>query len=440
MFCVVQLYSNLNRYKCGFKCGFKMALSDSKLKGMLKGHTDTKPRKVADGEGLSVLWRASGKVSFVYRYRIHGKAKNVTLGEYNGEVTGLTLKNARTKAQQCKSWRSEGHDPAIQLKVVKDEKLKPMTVADALDYWLVKYADEKRVNAQKHNQQFQKWIIPHIGNLPIKDISKHHWIDCFETRAKKYPVAAGYVLRNVQQALKFCGKRGFEVNRDIFDLDNESIGACKQAKRARRLVDDSGWDEFTELVKWIDEGKMQPYYRHLLTLLISFGCRTQELRLSKVGEWDLDKMLWIVPAEHNKTRLKDQAKGESGEIMRPVPTALKPFIESLVHNTPNDYLLGQLKQSPAVSAWGGSVWKQLGHKNKWRLHDLRRTVATGLNDLGIAPHVVEALLGHSIQGVAGIYNRSQYLPEKLKALELWQERLALLRGNTENVVMLGRAV
>ena len=102
-------------------------------------------------------------------------------------------------------------------------------------------------------------------------------------------------------------------------------------------------------------------------------------------------------------------------------------------------MLGQLKSSESVSVYGGKIWEKLKHEKKWTLHDLRRTVATGLNDLGIAPHVVGALLGHSIQGVAGIYNRSQYLPEKLKALELWQERLALLRGNTENVVMLGRA-
>lgn len=415
-----------------------MALSDSKLKGMLKGHSDTKPRKLADGEGLSVLWRASGKVTFVYRYRIEGKAKNVSLGEYNGHETGLTLKNARAKAQQCKTWLNEGHDPAIQLKVVKDERLKALTVADALNYWLEKYAEKKRVNASKHKQQFDKWIIPHVGNLPIKDIVKPHWLTCFEVRASQYPVAAGYVLRNVQQALKYCLKRGYEVNRDIFELDYETIGASKQAKRSRRLVDDAGWSEFTDVVQWLEQGDMPPYYRNLVILLISFGCRTQEVRLSKVSEWDLDNMLWTVPAEHNKTRDKDQAKGESGEIMRPIPEVLKPFIQSLIENSSNEYLLGELKQPPAVSAWGGKIWRRLDHKNKWRLHDLRRTVATGLNDLGVAPHVVEALLGHSIQGVAGIYNRSQYLPEKLKALELWQDRLALLRGDMQNVVMLGR--
>lgn len=414
-----------------------MALSDSKLKGMLKGHSDTKPRKVADGEGLTVLWRSSGKVTFVYRYRIHGTPKNVSLGEYNGEETGLTLKNARTKAQQCKGWLNEGHDPAIQLKIVKDERLKPMTVSDALSYWLEKYANEKRVNADTHRQQFNKWIVPHIGDLPINGISKHHWLSCFEIRAKKYPVAAGYVLRNVQQALKFCIKRGFEVNRDVFDLDHEAIGAKKQAKRSRRLVDDASWDEFTQLVRWVDEGKMLPYYRNLLMLLISFGCRTQELRLSTLGEWDLNRMIWTVPPEHNKTSDKDQKKGESGEIMRPIPQTIKPFIESLIASSPNEFLLGELKRAPAVSGWGGKVWQQLGHQNQWNLHDIRRTVATGLNDLGVAPHVVEALLGHSIQGVAGIYNRSQYLPEKLKALELWQDRLALLRTEQANVVILG---
>lgn len=60
--------------------------------------------------------------------------------------------------------------------------------------------------------------------------------------------------------------------------------------------------------------------------------------------------------------------------------------------------------------------------------------------MGIAPHVVESLLGHSIQGVAGIYNRSQYLPEKLDALNKWQDRLELLRSDLDNVVVLGRGI
>lgn len=68
---------------------------------------------------------------------------------------------------------------------------------------------------------------------------------------------------------------------------------------------------------------------------------------------------------------------------------------------------------------GSNIWKRLDHDEKWTLHDLRRTLATRLNDLGILPHVVEHLLGHTISGVEGIYNRSQYMNEKRAALDLW---------------------
>ncbi|CBJ79849.1 Integrase (fragment) [Xenorhabdus bovienii SS-2004] len=70
------------------------------------------------------------------------------------------------------------------------------------------------------------------------------------------------------------------------------------------------------------------------------------------------------------------------------------------------------------------------------MHDLRRTFSTKLNELGVAPHVVEQLLGHALPGIMAIYNKSQYLPEKLDALNKWCERLDVLAGNYENVVIL----
>ncbi|MCZ4337372.1 tyrosine-type recombinase/integrase [Shewanella colwelliana] len=65
------------------------------------------------------------------------------------------------------------------------------------------------------------------------------------------------------------------------------------------------------------------------------------------------------------------------------------------------------------------MWEKLQHEKKWTLHDLRRTLATRLNDLGIPPHVVEHLLEHSVSGVAGIYNRGHYINEKKVALDKW---------------------
>ena len=63
----------------------------------------------------------------------------------------------------------------------------------------------------------------------------------------------------------------------------------------------------------------------------------------------------------------------------------------------------------------------------WTLHDLRRSAATGMARLGVAPHVVERILNHAsgtFAGVAGVYNRFEYLPEMRRALALWAEHVA----------------
>jgi integrase len=75
----------------------------------------------------------------------------------------------------------------------------------------------------------------------------------------------------------------------------------------------------------------------------------------------------------------------------------------------------------------------------WRLHDLRRTCATGMAGIGIQPHVVEAVLNHvsgAKAGVAGTYNQYAYLPEKTAALERWSSHVeALVTGKPMNNVV-----
>jgi integrase len=75
----------------------------------------------------------------------------------------------------------------------------------------------------------------------------------------------------------------------------------------------------------------------------------------------------------------------------------------------------------------------------WRLHDLRRTVATKMADIGIEPHVIEQILNHQSghrAGIAGVYNRSPYAAAAKAALERWAARVeALAAGRPDNVVV-----
>jgi len=62
----------------------------------------------------------------------------------------------------------------------------------------------------------------------------------------------------------------------------------------------------------------------------------------------------------------------------------------------------------------------------WRLHDVRRSVSTGMGDIGVLPHIVEAVLNHisgSKASVAGVYNKAKYNPEKRVALQAWADHV-----------------
>lgn len=72
---------------------------------------------------------------------------------------------------------------------------------------------------------------------------------------------------------------------------------------------------------------------------------------------------------------------------------------------------------------GLTVWRRLNHNTKWSWHDLRRSFVTHLNEAGIAPHVVEQILGHTLPGVMAHYVHTNRVPEQKIALELWQQIL-----------------
>ncbi len=396
-------------------------LTDTQLKSLL-GKSQDRQLTIADGLGLSARISKKGGISWLFRFRFRGESNPnwVTLGKY----PDMTLKQARIERDKCREWVAQGIDPRIERKVPASQRqMEALSVKGALDFWLKEYASTKRANADKHEMQFKTWVYGKIGSFPITKVTKEHWVECLEERAKVYPVAAGYVLQNVQQALKFCQKKGYQIDSGVFDLDIDSIGAKRQRKKNRTLIEEDSWSEFLDLISWLNEGRMLPYYRHMIILLIVFGARTQELRLSKTSEWNLETMVWTVPPENNKTSKKEVERGYSGEIKRPIPPELLPLITYLIENSKNGLLLGESKAPEAVSGYGGGIWKKLDHATKWSLHDLRRTVATGMSDLEIDPYIVEAMLGHSLGGVQGIYNRSHYLSKKQKALDIWIDKL-----------------
>lgn len=396
-------------------------LSDKKLKALQSVEREA-PAMFADGEGLSVKASKLGQLSWVFSYRLGGrgsKLERLTLGRY----PDMSLKLAREKREQCRQWLAGGLDPKTEIELSTEETLKPVTVKDALEYWLVNYARRKRSDEELVRAQLRKHIYPRLGRYPLTRCETRHWVACFDEINQTKPMTAGRMFQISKQALRFCKVRRYASSDALAILTIQDVG--QPSGQRDRVLSDS---ELADVWRCTYSEDQQPYYSRLLKLLVLFGARTMEVRLSRWTEWDFTSWIWTVPKEHSKTREK---------IVRSIPEAIRPWLEELKRETgKTGLLLGEERTRQAVSLKGRRLFGDFHHKEPWTLHDLRRTFSTGLNNMGIAPHIVELLLGHALPGVMAIYNRSLYLPEKLDALNKWYDRLELISGNHKNIYLI----
>ena len=151
----------------------------------------------------------------------------------------------------------------------------------------------------------------------------------------------------------------------------------------------------------------------IIKLLILTGQRRSEISELRWSEIGADAIQ--LPSE--------RAKNRRAHVVPLAPTA-RALLEKLPRNGEAVF------RSPAWSTCKGELDKRSG-VSSWVIHDIRRSVATGMADIGIAPHIIEAVLNHVSGhkgGVAGIYNRSSYAAEKAAALARWDEHVASIVG------------
>jgi integrase len=205
--------------------------------------------------------------------------------------------------------------------------------------------------------------------------------------------------------------------------NNPTIGTRKpQANKPReRVLSDE------ELVAIWKACKDDDYGR-IIRLLILLGARRQEIGGIAWSELDLDGGTWTLPAERSKNGRK--------HALPLMPMALD-IIRAVPRMVSREQLFG-LRSEDGFNSWdkGKAAIARSGVSN-WTPHDIRRTVATRMADIGIMPHIIEEILGHvggHKGGVAGIYNRSSYEREVRNALALWESRINELTGGERKIL------
>jgi integrase len=185
-------------------------------------------------------------------------------------------------------------------------------------------------------------------------------------------------------------------------------------KSRNRILSD---DELREII-FAARRTTRPYGA-IVELLALLGQRRTEVAEMAWREVDIEKKVWTIPSE--------RAKNSRAHFVHLAPRALEiiqaqPKSDGLVFPTSSG------KPFMEFSSMKLRLDKE-GGVTDWVLHDLRRTVVSGMASLGIAPHVADKVLNHqsgTISGVAAVYQRHEFLSERKAAMNLWGEHIAVL--------------
>lgn len=354
--------------------------------------------------GFGVRISKSGRKSWFLVYRLHSQQHRLTLGHY----PLLSLADARAKAHEALKLVELGIDPAEK----KAEENKPPDFLNVVEQFIELYAKPKNRTWKEADRILRKHVAPHFKNMRIEDITRRDVVKMLDTFvARGSSTQANRVLAQVRKMLNWCADRGIIEQSPIAGLEPPA----RNVARDRVLTDD-------EIVAfWRTCESFDWPFGTIFRLLLLTGQRRGEVAAMRWSQIDFKSATWVIPREIAKNN-------------RTHNVPLSQMALKLLQTTPSiddqDYIFSTTGKTP-VSGYGHlkARFDDACGFTGWRIHDLRRTAASGMARLGIAPHVVEKILNHSsgiISGVAAVYNRYGYDDEKRLALEAWGEQVEQL--------------
>jgi integrase len=376
---------------------------------------------------FGVRLREGGKRTWIIQYRLGSKQRRMTIGD----LASLDADDARKTARTALAKVDLGNDPQSE----KNEKR--ARASETLGKLAEEYLAARKAGMRPRSyEEVERHLTKHWA--PLSEFAAHQ-IDkrqiasrLADIHKESGPVAANRARASLSAMFRWAMGRGFVEANPV--IGTEKPG--KEQSRDRVLSN-------AELADIWNACRDDDYGR-IVCLLMLTGQRRDEVGGIADDELDLAGRLWTLPGERTKN-------GRAHEV--PLSDAALHILRAAPRRDQRAFLFGMGEGS--FSGWSGAkellddrmlatIKDRAGKKAKlapWRLHDLRRTMATRMtDDLGVQPHVVEAILNHVSghkAGVAGIYNRALYRAEKRQALDRWAAHVEnLTSGKADNVVAL----
>jgi integrase len=381
-----------------------------------------------DIPGFGVRLRGGGGHAWVYQYKIGTQHRRITFGK----LSAMSAEDARRIASKLHAKVKLGSDPATEK--VESRARASETFAAVLQPYLKR---QKRLLRSRSYVEAERYLLKHFApfhGLPIGAIGRRAVAARLAQLVEESgPVAADRARGWLSAFFTWAMREGLVEANPVVGTNRPVTG-----KPRDRVLSD---DELGEV--WTSLGQDQ--FGDIARLLILTG-----QRLAEIGD-----LRWSeLHGAAGVLRLAPERVKNGRPHLVPLSGAAREIIETQPRRLNRDLIFGQ--GQGGFGGWGHckarldqriiKARKATGAKAKpmpeWRLHDIRRTVATRMGDLGVQPHVVEAVLNHvsgSKAGVAGVYNLALYEAEKRAALGLWAEHVRSVVQQSERKVVALRA-
>lgn len=419
--------------------------------------------EINDSAGFGVRVSPAGSITFQLRYRRDGKKQRLSLGTY--PLT--SLKAARERAHDAARLLDAGTDPIKHARELEQSRRaaqsaqetaeRMQSVRDLADEWMARYVSVERKRPDHVRQLLYgsprnpaAGLLHELGTLCIDDVTRRDIVRALDRIVDRGArVQANRAASLLKQMFQYGVERGLLERNVCADIRRRTVGGSERnlSPGEIRLV----WIALNDLSQrkprernpapgrklGADEKKAAWLSRSLaiaLQLLLLTAQRRGELVKARWEHVDLDTMLWTIPAENSKNGrahavpLSKAAVNLFGE--------LKTFAGDSAYVLPAAGLQEAITERAVTKA--ASRARSAINVAHWVPHDLRRTAATQLSELGVAPHVVEKILNHTMQGVMAVYNRHTYFNECRKALDIWANRIEVIVAGGANVVPIHR--
>lgn len=437
-------------------------------------------KRISMGESLYGLVRTGqdGEISLhvVWRYKQCGKVRQVALGTWKESATSSkdsdllkrgpkTLKDLRliknklaevvrkgldpieqkaTEKLKREADQAEAHQAQLDRLALNAERQARLTVKGLFKLWHGLALKQRKDGGKEALRAFERDVFASIGDMAATDVTKAHIQQIVDTMMMRDIVRmTKRVLADMRQMFSFA------LDRDLIQIDptarikKAAIG--KDTERDRVLNE----RELIDLFKKLPASGLVKTSQAALLIQLATLTRIGEVLGAKWQDVDFQRRTWLLPNTKNG---KAHSVWLSDFAMRQLE-GLKELTGGTPWLFPNSALNGPINQKAVTKQVADRQREGEQLKNRtsqtealklsggnWRPHDLRRTGASWMAELGALPDVIERCLNHTEESkMKRIYQRAAYEGQMHDAWQLWGERLDLLANKPANVVTLKAA-